>query len=243
MEEGLRLATLRLPTGRTSTGSPLQLGPSQRHWRLAAVLVPGWPTLPMAAWLLPSDMRGSPVVPPLRPAPSRGHTSTGSAREPRWDWVRTALGSPSGADGARQEGGLRSAILRRPRRDEDAQRLCAPLAPRWAKRGPAIALVPGTGALADVQRGAALDSAAYHLGQQDPSHGSTGHRCLGGTRGRGPDAWDDRSRVVLTLGSRSDGRPRAQTLGGAQRTWAQASHRGVVRHLSSSGPVHDSTQR
>ena len=68
-----------------------------------------------------------------QPAPTIGHTSTeqlsgandgtGSARRSAHHQERTCH--------ARKEG-LRSAILRLPRRDENAQRLCSPLAPRRA---------------------------------------------------------------------------------------------------------------
>ncbi len=179
MEEGLRLATLRLPTGRTSTGSPLQLGPSQRHWRSGSCVGARVAHTTDGSVVHFHQTCGVPPVVPLFAAGSfhRAHFNgqlqgandgTGSARRSAHLQERTGH--------ARKEG-LRSAILRLPRRDENAQRLCSPLAPRRAIWGAGIhALVPVTGAHRRcAARCRIFDSAAFHLGQQDPFtwlHGS-----------------------------------------------------------------------
>ncbi len=116
-------------------------------------------------------------------APTIGHTSTeqlsgandgtGSARRSAHHQERTCH--------ARKEG-RRSAILRLPRRDENAQRLCSPLAPRRAIWCAGVhALVPVTGAQTPMCSVVSRlsDYASFHPGQQDPFtwlHGSDGPR-------------------------------------------------------------------
>ena len=151
--------------------------------------MPVWPTQPMAAWFTSIRHAGfHRWFHYLRPAPSIGHTSTeqlsgandgtGSARRSAHHQERTCH--------ARKEG-LRSAILRLPRRDENAQRLCSPLGDMGCRHTRLGACDWRSDA--DVQRGVALLTLRLStLGSRIHSLGSTGQRCLGGTRGRGPDA-------------------------------------------------------
>ena len=111
------------------------------------------------------------------------------ARSQRWNWVSTALCSPSGDDGTRQEGG--SSVGRSGWCGGTSTR--SGFARRWPRAGPSGVQDTRLGACdwrSSPMRSAVsvFDSAAFHLGQLDLIPCSTGHRCLGGTRGRGPDA-------------------------------------------------------